>query len=96
MCNSFCNKFTPILIQLCFSWHDGYISPDMKPPPISDGTPNESVADVFFRVIHLYFAQELSLVIDKYSALLCGRSPIAVVEPTLLRVVASSAPGEAQ
>ena len=53
----------------------------MKPPPISDGTPNESVADVFFRVIHLYFAQELSLVIDKYSALLCGRSPIAVVEP---------------
>ncbi|KAL6845363.1 hypothetical protein ACP4OV_024858 [Aristida adscensionis] len=29
------------------------ISPDMKPPPISDGTPNESVADVFVRVTQL-------------------------------------------
>ena len=122
------------------------ISPDMKPPPISDGTPNESVADVFVRVTQLmsiletqysgetvvivspdsdnlsilqagligldlrrlqlvnfllysefiFTLQDLSLVIGKYSALLCGRSPIAVVEPTLLCVVASSAPGEAQ
>ncbi|BAF05690.2 Os01g0660900 [Oryza sativa Japonica Group] len=29
------------------------ISPDIKPPPISDGTPNESVADVFVRVTQL-------------------------------------------
>ncbi|GJM93664.1 hypothetical protein PR202_ga10245 [Eleusine coracana subsp. coracana] len=29
------------------------ISPDLKPPPISDGTPNESVADVFVRVTQL-------------------------------------------
>ncbi|XP_020098770.1 uncharacterized protein LOC109717404 isoform X2 [Ananas comosus] len=29
------------------------ISPNIKPPPISDGTPNESVADVFVRVTQL-------------------------------------------
>lgn len=29
------------------------ISPDLKPPPIRDGTPNESVADVFVRVTQL-------------------------------------------
>ncbi|KAF0923487.1 hypothetical protein E2562_006375 [Oryza meyeriana var. granulata] len=29
------------------------ISPDIKPPPINDGTPNESVADVFVRVTQL-------------------------------------------
>ncbi|TVT96965.1 hypothetical protein EJB05_57819, partial [Eragrostis curvula] len=29
------------------------ISPDIRPPPISDGTPNESVADVFVRVTQL-------------------------------------------
>ncbi|GMH21477.1 hypothetical protein Nepgr_023319 [Nepenthes gracilis] len=29
------------------------ISPSIKPPPISDGTPNESVADVFVRVTQL-------------------------------------------
>ena len=100
------------------------ISPDMKPPPISDGTPNESVADVFVRVTQLmsiletqysgetvvivspdsdnlsilqagligldlrrlqlvnfllysefiFTLQELSLVIGKYSVLLCGIS----------------------
>ena len=29
------------------------ISPRNKPPPIDDGTPNESVADVFVRVTQL-------------------------------------------
>ncbi|KAG5153740.1 hypothetical protein JHK82_011709 [Glycine max] len=29
------------------------ISPNIKPPPINDGTPNESVADVFVRVTQL-------------------------------------------
>ncbi|MCI05694.1 phosphoglycerate mutase family protein, partial [Trifolium medium] len=29
------------------------ISPKIKPPPIDDGTPNESVADVFVRVTQL-------------------------------------------
>ncbi|KAI7725738.1 hypothetical protein M8C21_026616 [Ambrosia artemisiifolia] len=29
------------------------VSPDIKPPPINDGTPNESVADVFVRVTQL-------------------------------------------
>ncbi|KAJ1398210.1 Histidine phosphatase superfamily, clade-1 [Sesbania bispinosa] len=29
------------------------ISPNIKPPPIDDGTPNESVADVFVRVTQL-------------------------------------------
>lgn len=29
------------------------ISPRTKPPPIDDGTPNESVADVFVRVTQL-------------------------------------------
>ncbi|KAK7265698.1 hypothetical protein RJT34_33321 [Clitoria ternatea] len=29
------------------------ISPNIKPPPIGDGTPNESVADVFVRVTQL-------------------------------------------
>ncbi|XP_072960033.1 uncharacterized protein [Typha angustifolia] len=29
------------------------ISPDIKPPPIADGTPNESVSDVFVRVTQL-------------------------------------------
>lgn len=29
------------------------ISPNIKPPPISDGTPNESVGDVFVRVTQL-------------------------------------------
>ena len=29
------------------------ISPNIKPPPFYDGTPNESVADVFVRVTQL-------------------------------------------
>lgn len=29
------------------------LSPNIKPPPIDDGTPNESVADVFVRVTQL-------------------------------------------
>lgn len=29
------------------------LSQNIKPPPIDDGTPNESVADVFVRVIQL-------------------------------------------
>lgn len=29
------------------------VSPNTKPPPIDDGTPNESVADVFVRVTQL-------------------------------------------
>lgn len=29
------------------------LSPDLRPPPYSDGTPNESVADVFVRVTQL-------------------------------------------
>lgn len=29
------------------------LSPSIKPPPIDDGTPNESVADVFVRVTQL-------------------------------------------
>lgn len=29
------------------------LSPDNKPPPVDDGTPNESVADVFVRVTQL-------------------------------------------
>lgn len=29
------------------------VSPNMKPPPIDDGTPNESVSDVFVRVTQL-------------------------------------------
>lgn len=29
------------------------ISADIKPPPITDGTPNESVSDVFVRVTQL-------------------------------------------
>lgn len=29
------------------------LSPTIKPPPIDDGTPNESVSDVFVRVIQL-------------------------------------------
>lgn len=29
------------------------ISPNIKPPPVDDGTPNESVADVFVRVTQL-------------------------------------------
>ena len=29
------------------------LSPNIKPPPIDDGTPNESVSDVFVRVTQL-------------------------------------------
>lgn len=29
------------------------LSPNIKPPPTNDGTPNESVADVFVRVTQL-------------------------------------------
>lgn len=29
------------------------LSPNMKPPPVDDGTPNESVSDVFVRVTQL-------------------------------------------
>jgi hypothetical protein len=55
-----CNKFLPILIELFFSWHrwmrwlylSDSISPDLK-LPISDGTPNESVGNVFVRVTQL-------------------------------------------
>uniref|UniRef100_A0A1D1YVD4 Phosphoserine phosphatase 1 n=1 Tax=Anthurium amnicola TaxID=1678845 RepID=A0A1D1YVD4_9ARAE len=38
------------------------ISPNIKPPPIDDGTPNESVADVFVRVTQL-----MSIVETQYS-----------------------------
>lgn len=39
------------------------ISPRIKPPPIDDGTPNESVSDVFVRVIQL-----MSILETQYSA----------------------------
>ncbi|XP_074564194.1 uncharacterized protein LOC141820723 [Curcuma longa] len=39
------------------------ISPDNKPPPVDDGTPNESVADVFVRVTQL-----MSILETQYSA----------------------------
>ncbi|KAK6924867.1 Histidine phosphatase superfamily, clade-1 [Dillenia turbinata] len=38
------------------------ISPSIKPPPIDDGTPNESVADVFVRVTQL-----MSIIETQYS-----------------------------
>ena len=44
-------------MHLLYFMHQVYaydsISPSMKPPPISDGTPNESVEDVFVRVTQL-------------------------------------------
>lgn len=39
------------------------ISPNMKPPPFTDGTPNESVADVFVRVTQL-----MSILETQYSS----------------------------
>ena len=54
------------------------ISPDMKPPPISDGTPNESVADVFVRVTQL-----MSMLETQYSG------ETVVIEPVRLLVSAN-------
>lgn len=34
-------------------WASDSISPSIKPPPIDNGTPNESVEDVFVRVTQL-------------------------------------------
>lgn len=38
---------------VCQVYASDSISPTTKPPPIDDGTPNESVADVFVRVTQL-------------------------------------------
>lgn len=47
------------------------ISPRNKPPPIGDGTPNESVADVFVRVTQL-----MSILETQYS-----EDTIVIVSP---------------
>lgn len=39
------------------------ISPNYRPPPFTDGTPNESVADVFVRVTQL-----MSILETQYSS----------------------------
>lgn len=42
--------FFPNIFQV---YQSDSISPNTKPPPIGNGTPNESVADVFVRVTQL-------------------------------------------
>jgi hypothetical protein len=46
----FLNVVSSFLLQV---YTTDAVSPNLRPPPYTDGTPNESVADVFVRVTQL-------------------------------------------
>lgn len=55
------NKMLCLFIEQIYA--SDLISPNLKPPPFTDGTPNESVADVFVRVTQL-----MSILETQYSS----------------------------